>query len=158
MSSCPSYELDDVFVQEMFVNRLTEEELASLRVRWEPYRTAIQHALERYDARREECSWRDFRNYSFDFLPYPEWDGAEMLWPAGPLTEWQAWAWEEPALEAMHAVNARLVAACRHLWIPDEKRPKWGRCDQCDAVQISGKPSTRKIWVLRHPPVAVSEA
>lgn len=156
MATCPSDELDDAFVQEMFVNELSEEQLASLRVHWEPFRDVIARRIEAFFNCFDESSWRDFRNDAFGFLPYPVWDDGEMLWAVGPFTQEQAWTWKEPTLEVMHAINARLVAACAHVWTQDHKRLRWERCDQCDAVQIPGRPSTRKIWVLRHPPVARS--
>ncbi len=77
MSRCPSDTLDEEFVREMVLGELSDAEVAELLALWEPLRDDIERTLARFDA--DSMSWRDFRNGSFDWLPWPE----RMLAEAG---------------------------------------------------------------------------
>lgn len=69
MSSRPSLFLDGDFVQDMYVQVLTDEQIHIVLECWEPHRESIENTLESFD--EENQSWRAYRNAAFDWLPDP---------------------------------------------------------------------------------------
>ena len=66
MSSIPSRELDEAFVEDFYIGPLTEQEIQTVLAAWEPHRSRIENILEDYDS--ETQSWRDYRNVAFAWL------------------------------------------------------------------------------------------